>query len=345
MDPADSALDFTYTLEPFSFAITRKGSNEAALFNTSGFDLIFQSQYLRLRTRLPDSPKIYGLGEHTNTFQLPTDDFTRTLWNVDNPYVPPGQNLYGAHPVYFEHRAESGTHGVFLLNSNGMDIKINNTDEDGQYLEYNSLGGVVDLYFLSGPSPDDVSRQYAEIVGLPAMVPYWSFGYHQCKYGWQDVYEVAEVIANYSAANIPLETLWNDIDYMELRRDFTTDPERYPLNMFREINTYLHDHQQRSVLMTDPPIPKIDYPPYNRGVEKNVFLKTANGSLFTNIMWPGVVVVPDWFATNASDYWTNEIAEFFDPDTGINIDGLWIDMNEDSLFCPYPCNDPAGELR
>lgn len=43
--------------------------------------------------------------------------------------------------MYFEHRT-TGTHGVFLLNSNGMDIFINNTAESGQYLEYNSLGFV-----------------------------------------------------------------------------------------------------------------------------------------------------------------------------------------------------------
>lgn len=56
-------------------------------------------------------------------------------------------------------------HGVFLFNSNGMDIKINQTEEDGQYLEYNTIGGVLDFYFLAGPSPADVSRQYAGVVG------------------------------------------------------------------------------------------------------------------------------------------------------------------------------------
>lgn len=84
-----------------------------------------------------------------------------------------------------------------------MDIKID--DSEGTYLEYNALGGVVDLYFLAGPSPKEVAIQYSALSGLPAMMPYWGFGSHQCKYGYRDVWQVAEVVANYSAADIPLE--------------------------------------------------------------------------------------------------------------------------------------------
>ena len=119
--------------------------------------------------------------------------------------------------MYFEHRT-TGTHGVFLLNSNGMDVKLNNTNGKKQYLEYNTLGGIIDLYFLAGPTPVAVSKQYAEVVGLPAMMPYWGFGYHQCRYGYRDAFEVAEVIHNYSKAAIPLEVMWTDIDYMDRRR-------------------------------------------------------------------------------------------------------------------------------
>jgi alpha-glucosidase len=89
-----------------------------------------------------------------------------------------------------------------------MDIKINNTNGKDQYLEYNTLGGVLDFYFMAGPTPVAVSQQYAEIVGLPAMQSYWAFGFHNCRYGYQDAYAVAEAVYNYSKAGIPLETMW-----------------------------------------------------------------------------------------------------------------------------------------
>lgn len=245
---ATFALTFNYTESPFSFTVARSDTHEV-LFDTSAASLVFETQYLRLRTSLPDDPNIYGLGEHSDALRLNTTDYIRTLWSRDAYGTPSGENLYGNHPVYFDHRVASGTHGVFLLNSNGMDIFINKTDASGQYLEYNTLGGIVDFYFVSGPGPLDVARQYSEIVGLPAMQPYWGLGFHQCRYGYQDVYNVAEVVYNYSQANIPLETMWTDIDYMELRRVFSLDPDRFPLHMMQEFTTHLHDNDQHYVVM------------------------------------------------------------------------------------------------
>lgn len=181
---------------------------------------------------------------------LNTTDYTRTLWNRDAYGIPPGTNLYASHPVYYDHR-ESGTHAVFLLNSNGMDINID--QENGQYLEYNTVGGVFDFYFMAGPTPVEAAQQYSEVVGKSAMFPYWGLGFHQCRYGYRDIYNVAEVIANYSAAGIPLETMWTDIDYMDRRRIFTTDPLRYPVNLMQEVVDYLHNNQQHYVSTYDSP--------------------------------------------------------------------------------------------
>ncbi|KAL2853383.1 glycosyl hydrolases family 31-domain-containing protein [Aspergillus pseudoustus] len=332
-----SALKFDYIEEPFSFTVSRE---DEVLFDTSASNLIFQSQYLHLRTWLPDEPNLYGLGEHTDSLRLETINYTRTFWNRDAYMVPPHSNLYGSHPVYYDHRGGDGTHGVFLLNSNGMDVKIDKIQDGKQYLEYNTLGGVFDFYFFTGSTPKEASIRYAEIVGLPAMQSYWAFGFHQCRYGYRDVFQVAEVVYNYSKAGIPLETMWTDIDYMELRRVFTLDPERFPLERMRELVDYLHDHDQKYIVMVDPAVSTTDNPGYRRGVEQDIFLKTQNGSLYNGAVWPGETVYPDWFHPGIGDYWNGEFNKFFDADTGVNIDGLWIDMNEAANFCPFPCNDP-----
>ncbi|KAI1758951.1 glycoside hydrolase family 31 protein [Hypoxylon sp. FL1150] len=340
---SDAALQFSLVESPFSFSVTRSSSREV-LFNTTGSQLVFESQYVYLKNQLPQHPNVYGLGEHSDSFRLPTENYQRVLWNSESPFIPRLSNLYGSHPNYLDHRGEAGSHGVFLLNSNGMNININQTDEGEQFLEYNIIGGILDFYFLAGPSPSDVSQQYAEVVGLPAMMSYWTFGFHQCKYGYWDVNMVAEVVANYSAANIPLETMWSDIDYMDLRQVFTTDPERFPLDKMRELADTLHQRSQQYIMMLDPGIHRLDnYSTFTRGDEKGVFLKADDGSNYRGVQWAGEVVWPDWIAPETQDWWADEISRFFDPESGIDIDGAWNDMNEASNFCPDVNCDPAQQ--
>ncbi|KAH6682594.1 glycoside hydrolase family 31 protein [Halenospora varia] len=332
-------IQFSYKASPFSFTITRAKTGEV-LFDTSAASIVFESQYLRLRTALPDNPNLYGLGEHSDPFRLNTTDYIRTLWSQDAYAIPNGANLYGNHPVYFEQRV-TGTHGVFFVNSNGMDIKLNNTNGKNQYLEYNTLGGVLDFYFMAGPTPVAVSQQYAKVVGLPSMQAYWTFGFHNCRYGYQDAYAVAEAVYNYSKAGIPLEVMWTDIDYMDRRRVFSLDPDRFPLSMMQDLNHYLHGHNQRQIVMVDPAVAYQDYPPYNNGAQDDIWLKRSNGSYWLGVVWPGVTVFPDWFNTKIQQYWNSEFSTFFSPQNGVDIDGLWIDMNEPSNFpCNFPCDNP-----
>ncbi|KAH8921253.1 glycoside hydrolase family 31 protein [Atractiella rhizophila] len=309
-------LKFVYTESPFSFEVRRTESDEI-LFKTDG-PLVFADQYLRIATSLGENANIYGLGQHSETFRLPTENLTRTLWNVDGWDTPVGTNLYGSHPIYFEQR-ESGTHGVFLLSSNGMDVKRSQS-----LLEYNVIGGVFDFYFLAGPTPADVARQYAQIVGLPAEMPYWSYGFHQCRYGYHDWLQVANVVRNYSIAGIPLETMWVDIDYMDRRLIFTTDPDYFPLDRMRELVARLHENGQQLIQMVDPGIGvQPDYGTYARGRDLDVYLKESNGSEHHGTTWPGVVVWPDWFDPKATDFWTHEHQLFYNAETGIDIDGEW----------------------
>ncbi|KAK3386179.1 glycosyl hydrolases family 31-domain-containing protein [Podospora didyma] len=339
-----SAIRFTYKKNPFSFTVTRVSTGEV-LFDTSAAPLIFETQYVRLRTRLPTNPNLYGLGEHSDDFRLGTTGYTRTLWNAEAPFIPRNQNLYGSHPIYFDHRGSAGTHGVFLLSASGMDIKIDKTEAGEQYLEYNTIGGVLDFYFFAGPEPTAVTKQYADVVGLPAMMPYWTLGFHQCKYGWKTVDFVAEVVAKYAAANIPLETVWGDIDYMGDHKDFSTDPVNYTMDKLQKLISSLHANKQHYVQIVDPGIGQSSsYPTFARGAEQGVFLRSLDGFFYTGYQWAGKVVWPDWFAPNTQAWWTAEIERFYDPTTGIDVEGLWTDMNEASNMCDQSCFNREGNL-
>ena len=72
--------------------------------------------------------------------------------------------------------ADGSSHGVLLMSSNGMDVVIKDDT-----LSWRIIGGMVDLYILMGPTPTAVLEQLTRVIGRPALPPYWSLGFHQCK--------------------------------------------------------------------------------------------------------------------------------------------------------------------
>ena len=105
------------------------------------------------------------------------------------------------------------------------------------------------------------------------------------------------------------------------------DPERFPLVKMRQLVDHLHANNQKYTVMVDPAVAWKDFPEaFNTGVEDNIFMLRANGSVWKGVVWPGTVAFPDWFSANVSRYWNNEFAEFFSEKTGVDIDFLWIDM-------------------
>lgn len=107
-----------------------------------------------------------------------------TFWTRDQ-YPTPNVNLYGeyrrtrhlphvcmallssgVHPFHINVETKNDTtthfHGHFLLNSNAMDVDL----QPLPAITYTTVGGIIDLYLFTGPTPQDVIEQYWAVIGV-----------------------------------------------------------------------------------------------------------------------------------------------------------------------------------
>jgi alpha-glucosidase len=295
---------------------------------------------------------------------------------------------YGVHPFYIEHRLStngSSSHGVFLASAAGADILLGSPSSSSVSLvEYRMLGGTLDFYFFSGPSPAEVVEQYSAVVGKPTWQPLWGFGFHLCRWGYNGTNATREAVDKMRAADIPLEgqylafgtrpysliyitVMWNDIDLYHAYRDFTTDPIAFPADDHREFIQSLHDNHQRcrrfslSFQFAVPHRSSTDIPIVDAAVAKTI----DNGTDFYAPYSAGTAL--DTFVKNpdSSEYvgqvWPGftVFPDWFSPnaeawwtealknwtDLGVEFDGIWADMNEASSFCEGSCGSGLDDER
>lgn len=202
-----SDLAFTWSNEPsFSFKVERKGSGEV-LFDTTGTVIVFEDQFLELATAMVPEYNLYGLPESLHSFRL-GNNWTQTFWssyNLDNDNVI-DVNGHSTHPVYMETRYADGgskSHGVYARNAHGQDWLLRSDN-----VTYRTIGGSFDLYFLSGEKPKDVISQYqTQCIETPYLQPYWTLGFMQTRWGYENWTSLQNVIDNYAAQKIQLEVI------------------------------------------------------------------------------------------------------------------------------------------
>jgi alpha-glucosidase len=187
--------------------------------------LVYENQFIEFVSALPENYNLYGLGEVIHGLRM-GNNFTRTFWAADVG-DPIDTNLYGDHAFYLDTRYyevdsksgnliyapnatdltvnyESYSHGVYMRNSHGQEVLMSPSN-----ITWRTLGGSVDLYFYAGPTQDAVTKAYqTSTVGLPAMQQYFAFGYHQCRWGYQNWTVLQGVVDTFEEFGLPLENIW-----------------------------------------------------------------------------------------------------------------------------------------
>lgn len=322
----------------FGLKVTRK-STGAVVFDTTTPGFVFSPQYIQLTVKLA-SDIVYGLGEHNH--RRLRHDMKWKKWTIFTRDVAPVDewNLYGAQTFFMNLEQDGNANGVFLLNSNAMDIVLQPAPYPG--LTYHVIGGILDFYIFLGPTPENVVQQYTGAVGRPLMPPYWALGFQLSRWGYQNLSHVQEVVRRNREAGIPQDVQYGDIDYMESKLDFTYDKISY--DGLPEFVNELHQNGQKYIIILDHGIgcdqKLIDkelngtYKPLVDGLASNIFVRSSSEQILEGEVWPGISYYPDFsLGDNVTAWWKTQCNDFYNSaQWGVKYDALWIDMNEPSNF-------------
>ncbi|XP_006746626.1 maltase-glucoamylase, intestinal [Leptonychotes weddellii] len=315
--------------QPFSIKVIRRSNNRVLLDSGIG-PLLFADQFLQLSTRLP-SANVYGLGEQVHPqYQHDMKWKTWSLFARDTTPSGDGTNLYGTQTFFLCLEDASGlSFGVFLMNSNAMEVAF----QPAPAVTYRTIGGILDFYVFLGNTPEQVVREYLELIGRPTLPSYWALGFHLSRYDYGTLDSMKEVVERNRAAGLPYDVQHADIDYMDERKDFTYDPVNF--KGFPEFVKELHNNSQKLVIIVDPAIsnnssPSNPYGPYDRGSGMKIWVNASDGvTPLIGEVWPGKTVFPDYTNPDCAVWWAKEFELFHNQ---VEFDGIWIDMNEISNF-------------
>ena len=317
-------------LDEFSFRLMTNEENQFYLFNSSE-NFIFSDNYINFQSVLT-SEKIYGFGERNYPFKLKEGLFT--IWTQDQSGTHPdmglgGGNLYSHQPIGLHKTMyEDLWLGFVFLNTNDQDVKISkrNITSNEYNLEHKTIGGIIDYYIIVDSSPEEVIKNIQFLLGIPSLPPFWSLGNHQSRYGYRNFDEFKNVYELYKKYEIPIDTMWIDIDAMKDYEIFTVNKE------FSQLGNYVRDeiHKDGGKFV---PIVDMGVSCENKnstilrlGKSLDIFIKSNyTKKPLIGKVWPGKTVFPDFMNPKTSKFWTTGLNLY---QTQVNFDGIWLDMNE-----------------
>ena len=310
---------------------------------------------------LNDNP-LMGMGERAgDLFYKNEDGGIHSRWTHDaaNPIddgLPPGRNMYGIQPFYIYQGSNKAWYGVFNNNLYGTDFivttpKVNGTTVTDGIVTTITIGGAIEKYFFAGKKVDDIIVKYEKLTGMPMMPPMWAFGWQQCRFGYVTDELWYETTEKYDEFKIPIDTMWADIDYMDDYKIFSISPSRYS-NLTKYVK-----HIRETKNMTFVPIMDAgvavredvdNYYTLKTGLDKKVFIKQAlSDEPMTGGVWCGNAYFPDFYNEVTNEWWLDNW-DHLNKTLGLNVDGIWLDMNEVTTFCDGYCIDserPKSSLR
>ena len=213
-----ASYKINFTINHFGFMIVRK-SNDAVIFDSSVVEIEFSDYYIQLGSML-DSKTLFGYSERNAPhFKLTPGNWA--IFNadrgqeIDQGTQFKGRQTYGYYPAYLLRERDGMHHVGYFRTTNALEVEVESFSNTSYLQIFRVIGGIIDFrYILGEKDPEELLRNFHSFIGASHVPPFWSLGYHQCRWGYTNITALETVISKFKENDIPLDTIWSDIDYM-----------------------------------------------------------------------------------------------------------------------------------
>ena len=274
-------------------------------------------------TILGDDDLIFGLGE--NVRGINKRGHLYRAWNMDDfSHTENKGGIYSSHNLLL-FSGEQGVFGAYFDDPGAVTFDLGYSD--GGKAVITSENGNLSVYLIESTTLTGLVREFRHLIGRSYIPPKWAMGYIQSRWGYASEDDLNFIVSEHRKRHIPLDNVCMDIDYMEDFKDFTWNPVHFP--DLKATNARMKDEHIHLVPIIDAGIKQLTGDPiYDEGVQKDYFVKKADGSLFVGAVWPGRACFPDFLREDVRQWFGAKYHKLMD--TGI--EGFWNDMNEPALF-------------
>ena len=201
--------------------------------------------------------------------------------------------------------------------------------------------GNLNFYVIEEESAHSVVKTFLSMIGRSYIPPLWAFGYGQSRWGYKCERDVEKVVRGYEKADMPLDYVCLDIDYMDRYIDFTVNRKRFP-----DFSGFVSKMRREGIHLVPIVDAGIKVEPgnavYEEGVRTNYFCTNESGKNFQAAVWPGMTHLPDFLRPEVREWFGKQYKVY----TDCGIDGFWNDMNEPAMFySEYSKNRPRRERK
>lgn len=270
--------------------------------------------------RLDKDDFVYGLGEQVRGINK--RGWHYVSYNEDYAVITERRtSLYGTHNFFVV--AGKEVFGAFFDSAAKVEFDVGFTHLDELVITADDA----DVYLIEGGSVDEIVKEFRGIIGTSYIPPKWALGFGQSRWGYCCEEDIRTVAQGYRDADMPIDSIYLDIDYMERYKDFTVHPERYP--DLKGLAADMRAEGIRLVPIIDAAV-KVEegYSVYEEGRAKGYFCTGADGEPYVVGVWPGESVLPDVLSPAARKWFGAHYKVLLDD----GIEGFWNDMNEPALF-------------